>query len=181
MDNGWMMDECVDGWMMDGQRHAPAPVSAPLPGLTCLGVPALVGDLVDGVQESLLVAVRVELKLGASVIAELGDGHLSGMTRNQSTNNNNHNLVSTSQLVSAHFHMLLIPLLVQTPPPRPQLPLRPERYLGAVRSDLVQGTRRTVQEANDLDKVVIADAPGAVDQEDQVGPGCSAHLGGHAT
>lgn len=45
--------------------------------LTCLGVSTLVGDLVDGVQQSLLVAVRVKQELGASVVAELSDGHLS--------------------------------------------------------------------------------------------------------
>lgn len=45
--------------------------------LTCLGVSSLVGDLVDGVQQSLFVAVGVELELGASVVTKLGDGHLS--------------------------------------------------------------------------------------------------------
>lgn len=49
-------------------------------GLACLGVSSLVGDLVDGVQQALLVAVRVQLELGASVVAELGDGHLSDST-----------------------------------------------------------------------------------------------------
>lgn len=48
--------------------------------LTCLGVSSLVGDLVDGVQQSLLVAVRVQLELCASVVTELGDGHLSHNT-----------------------------------------------------------------------------------------------------
>ena len=44
--------------------------------LTRLGVPPLVGDPVDGVQQLLLVAVRVQLELGPSVVAELGHGHL---------------------------------------------------------------------------------------------------------
>lgn len=45
---------------------------------TRLGVPALVSDPLDGLQQLLLVAVRVQLELGASVVAELGDGHLWG-------------------------------------------------------------------------------------------------------
>lgn len=44
-------------------------------------------------------------------------------------------------------------------------------YLSAIWADLVQGARRAVQEADDLYKVVIADAPGTVHQEDQVGSG----------
>lgn len=52
-----------------------------LSALTCLGVSSLVGDLVDGVQQLLLVTVRVQLELGTSVVAELGDGHLSDSTR----------------------------------------------------------------------------------------------------
>ena len=46
--------------------------------LTGLGVPSLVGDALDGVQQALLVAVRVELELRPGVVAELGDGHLEG-------------------------------------------------------------------------------------------------------
>lgn len=49
-------------------------------GLACLGVSSLVGDLVDGVQQALLVAVRVQFELGAGVVTELGDGHLSDST-----------------------------------------------------------------------------------------------------
>lgn len=48
--------------------------------LTCLGVPSLVGDLVDGVQQSLLVAVRVQFELCPGVVTELSDGHLSDNT-----------------------------------------------------------------------------------------------------
>lgn len=42
----------------------------------CLGVSSFVGDPVDGVQQSLLVAVRVQLEFGPRVIAELSDGDL---------------------------------------------------------------------------------------------------------
>lgn len=56
-------------------------------GLTCLGVSSLVGDPVDGVQQPLLVAVRVQLELRPGVVAELGDGHLSGHTGTQLTMN----------------------------------------------------------------------------------------------
>lgn len=56
--------------------------------LTCLGVSSLVGDLVDGVQQSLLVTVRVQLELSPGVVTELGDGHLSDNTGTQLINNN---------------------------------------------------------------------------------------------
>jgi len=49
--------------------------------LTCLGVSSLVGDLVDGVQQSLLVAVRVQFELCPGVVTELSDGHLSDNTQ----------------------------------------------------------------------------------------------------
>lgn len=52
-----------------------------LSALTCLGVSSLVGNLVNGVQQLLLVAVRVQPELGTGVVAELGDGHLSDRTR----------------------------------------------------------------------------------------------------
>ena len=45
--------------------------------LACLGVSSLVGNVVDGVQQSLLIAVRVQLELSTSVVTELSDGHLS--------------------------------------------------------------------------------------------------------
>lgn len=58
-------------------------------GLACLGVSSLVGDLVDGVQQALLVAVRVQFELRAGVVTELGDGHLSDNTGTTLINNNN--------------------------------------------------------------------------------------------
>lgn len=60
-------------------------------GLACLGVSSLVGDLVDGVQQALLVAVRVQFELRAGVVTELGDGHLSDNTGTTLINNNNNN------------------------------------------------------------------------------------------
>lgn len=48
----------------------------------------------------------------------------------------------------------------------------PLRYLRAIWANLVQSSRRAVQEADDLQEVVIADTPGAVHQEDQVRFGC---------
>lgn len=48
----------------------------------------------------------------------------------------------------------------------------PLRYLRAIRADLVQSSRGAVQEADDLQEVVITDTPGAVHQEDQVRFGC---------
>lgn len=48
--------------------------------LTCLSVSSLVGDLVDGVQQTLLVTVGVQLKLCPGIVTELGNSHLSQNT-----------------------------------------------------------------------------------------------------
>lgn len=45
-------------------------------------------------------------------------------------------------------------------------------YLCAFRTDLVQSPCGAVQEADDLQEVVVADAPGTINQEDQVRSGC---------
>lgn len=46
--------------------------------LTCFSVSSLVGDLVDGIKQTLFVTVGVQLELSPSVVTELGDGHLPG-------------------------------------------------------------------------------------------------------
>lgn len=48
--------------------------------LACLGVSSLVCDAVDGVQQTLLVTVRVQLELCAGVVTELDDGDLQHET-----------------------------------------------------------------------------------------------------
>lgn len=117
-------------------------------GPTCLGVAPLVGDLVDGVQQALLVTVGVQFELCAGVVTELGDGHLSDHTEGRSE-------PTTTSL-------------------KPPLSTRPNTswYLCAIRADLVQSSRRAVQEADDLQEVVITNAPGTINQEDQVRFGC---------
>lgn len=48
----------------------------------------------------------------------------------------------------------------------------PLAYLRAIWADLVECPGRAVQEADDLVEVVIANAPGAIHQEDKICLGC---------
>lgn len=116
---------------------------------TCFGVASLVGDAPDGLQEALFAPVGAQLELRQRLVAELDDGDLSHDTRSEDGG-----------------------VKGQARPPT-GVP-GPRGYLRPVGPDPVQGPGGAGQEADDLQEVVVPDAPGAVHQEDQVRSGCPA-------